>query len=109
MPARRRRRSGGAEEEEACAESRGQAVVRGACTHVDFFQAPAKPIIPLTNDTTDDISTSAFPVLSGVVSCSEVSAHAHTTWVVQIANIMRWRKSVRAFASNTSAYPRQCE
>eukprot|EP00321_Phaeocystis_globosa_P006853 CAMPEP_0118819808 /NCGR_PEP_ID=MMETSP1162-20130426/7224_1 /TAXON_ID=33656 /ORGANISM="Phaeocystis Sp, Strain CCMP2710" /LENGTH=251 /DNA_ID=CAMNT_0006750125 /DNA_START=200 /DNA_END=959 /DNA_ORIENTATION=+ len=61
------------------------------------------------NDTTDDISTSAFPVLSGVVSCSEVSAHAHTTWVVQIANIMRWRKSVRAFASTTSAYPRQCE
>jgi hypothetical protein len=76
---------------------------------VDFFQAPAKPIIPLRNDTTDDISTSAFPVLSGVVSCSEVSAHAHTTWVLQIANIMRWRKSVRAFASITSAYPRQCE
>ena len=81
----------------------------GACTHVDFFQAPARPIIPLISDTTDDISISAFPVLAGVASCREVNAHAHTTWVVQIPYITRWRKSARAFASTTSANPRQCE
>ena len=87
----------------------GQAVRRGACTHVDFFQAPLKPIIPLISDTTDDISINAFPVLFGVLSCIEVNAHAHITCVVQIPNIMRWRRSVRAFASTTSVNPRQCE
>ena len=81
----------------------------GGSTHVDFFQAPARPIIPLISDTTDDISISAFPVLAGVASCREVNAHAQTTWVVQIPYITRWRKSARAFASTTSANPRQCE
>ena len=68
----------------ACAESRGQAVV---CTRTDSSKRQ-RLIIPLTNDTTDDISTSVSGVVGRRVLQRGQRTCAHHL-VAQIANIMR--------------------